>query len=145
MILSFYFPSIQHFPGSFEWTFEDCIYNKLTTDKNTYIFTHFHNRWRVPGSERGVHYKGVSTKVLHVSIEMFIFSCYKPQLCAFYLGRGSLLCSGPDCLSFQRCRKVTGLPSSQTSALPAPTSPRWNLRCTLHVARYKLYIDLRWI
>lgn len=51
-------------------------------------------------------------------------------MCACYLERGSLLCSGLGCQSCRRCQTVTCLPSSQTSERPVPTSPRWTLTNT---------------
>lgn len=62
------------------------------------------------------------------SAVLFFPQIHTSAVCVCYLGRGSLLCSGLDCQSCRQCRRATGLPSSRTSARPAPTSPHWTLK-----------------
>lgn len=79
----------------------------------------------------------VSKQVWHAFIGvsvfffLFFFYIYPTAVCRSVvgnLGRGSLLCSDQGCQSSPRCRKVTGPPSFQTSALLGPTSPHWTLK-----------------
>lgn len=69
--------------------------------------------------------KETLTLLCRLSI-LIVFPQNKPNPKGLYLGRGNLQCSCLDCQWW--CRTGTFLPSSRTSAPPAPTSPHWTLQ-----------------